>query len=460
MKKKRILVVDDQSNTLKVLEAILLNEGFEVEKAQTGAQALNLFRDPGNFDLILADLKMPGIDGFELFLKIKALEKDFPFVIMTAHGTIQSAVQAMKEGVTNYLIKPLNYEEMILIVRRAIREREMSQELACLRRKIQEKYSFQNIIGISPKMRELFELVQTVAPTDATILIQGETGTGKELLARAIHALSSRRDRNMVCINSAALTESLLEAELFGYRKGAFTGALTDKKGRFELADGGTLFIDEIGQMSLNLQAKLLRFLQERTFEPLGGLEVRSVDVRLITATNRNLLEEIQAGRFMSDVFYRIEMIALTLPPLRERREDIPLLANHFIRHYAQKFKKPVESIEPKAVDILIRHPWPGNIRELENCLARTVIFCRGSQILSSDLSEKFESESLPAGMEDNTTPGRDLSRPGMTIKDMEKELIKRTLEKCAGNKTLAAKFLGISRKALYEKMEKFLLDN
>ncbi len=460
MRKKRILVVDDQSYTLKVLEAILTNDGFEVLKALNGDQALALFRDPGSIDLILADLKMPGIDGMELFRKIKAIEEDFPFVIMTAHGTIQSAVQAMKEGVTNYLIKPLNYEEMNLIIQRALREREMTQELASLRREIREKYSFQNIIGTSPKMKEIFEMVQTVSPIDATILIQGETGTGKELLARAIHSLSLRRDRNMVCINSAALTESLLEAELFGYRKGAFTGALVDKKGRLELADGGTLFIDEIGQMSLNLQAKLLRFLQERTFEPVGGLDVRSVDVRLITATNRNLPKEILAGRFLSDVFYRIEVIALTLPPLRERRQDIPLLVNHFIQRYAQQYKKTVEGIEPMAMEILMRHPWPGNIRELENCLARAVILCRGPQILSSDLSEKFTPKIRKDGFEGEQIQLTDLSQPGMKIKDMERELIQRTLIKCLGNKTLAAKLLGISRKALYEKIEKFGIEN
>jgi DNA-binding NtrC family response regulator len=448
-------VVDDQINTLKVLEAILLDEGYEVIKAQSGEQALALFRDPGNIDLVLADLKMVGMDGLELYQKIRALEKDLPFLIMTAHGTIQSAVQAMKEGVTNYLIKPLNYEEMNLIIQRALREREMSQELATLRREIQEKYSFQNIIGISPRMKEIFEMVQTVAPTNATILINGETGTGKELLARAIHSLSPRRDRNMICINSAALTESLLEAELFGYRKGAFTGALADKKGRLELAEGGTLFLDEIGQMSLNLQAKLLRFLQERTFEPVGGLDVRSVDVRLISATNRNLSEEIRAGRFLSDLFYRIEVISITLPPLRDRREDIPLLVDHFIRRYTQQYKNNVEGIDPRAMDILLQHTWPGNVRELENCLARAVILSKGPLLQPLDLSVKFEAE-IRTPSPDPVRSNGDLTQPGRQIKDLERELIKRTLTKCEGNKTEAAKLLGISRKALYEKMQKF----
>jgi DNA-binding NtrC family response regulator len=454
--KKRVLVVDDQINTLKVLEAILQDEGYEVIKAQSGEQALALFRDPGNVDLVLADLKMVGMDGLELYQKIRALEKDLPFLIMTAHGTIQSAVQAMKEGVTNYLIKPLNYEEMNLIIQRALREREMSQELATLRREIQEKYSFQNIIGISPRMKEIFEMVQTVAPTNATILINGETGTGKELLARAIHSLSPRRDRNMICINSAALTESLLEAELFGYRKGAFTGALTDKKGRLELAEGGTLFLDEIGQMSLNLQAKLLRFLQERTFEPVGGLDVRSVDVRLISATNRNLSEEIRAGRFLSDLFYRIEVISITLPPLRDRREDIPLLVDHFIRRYTHQYKNNLEGVDPKAMDILIQHTWPGNVRELENCLARAVILSKGPLLQPLDLSVKFEPEIRTPPLDPGRNRDMDLTRPGMKIKDLERNLIQRTLRNCEGNKTEAAKLLGISRKALYEKMEKF----
>ena len=459
MDKKRILVVDDQLNTLKVLEAILQDEGFEVIKAQSGEQALSLFRDPGNVDLILADLKMGGMNGLELYQKIRALEKGLPFLIMTAHGTIQSAVEAMKEGVTNYLIKPLNYEEMNLIIQRALRERAMSQELASLRREIQEKYSFQNIIGISPRMKEIFELVQTVAPTSAPILINGETGTGKELLSRAIHSLSPRRDRNMICINSAALTESLLEAELFGYRKGAFTGALMDKKGRLELADGGTLFLDEIGQMSLNLQSKLLRFLQEKTFEPLGGLEVRSVDVRLITATNRNLSEEIRAGRFLNDLFYRIEVISITLPPLRERREDIPLLVNHFIRRYTEQYKNKVEGIDPKAMDVLIQHPWPGNVRELENCLARAVILSKGPLIRSVDLSDKFEKETRKAPLDSEDNQGAVSFRPGTKIRDMEQELIRRTIVKCQGNKTEASRLLGISRKALYEKIEKYRIN-
>lgn len=459
MTKKRILVVDDQVNTLKVLEAILQDEGYEVIKAQSGEQALVLFRDPGAVDLVLADLRMAGLDGLELYRKIKAFDRDLPFLIMTAHGTIQSAVQAMKEGVSNYLIKPLNYEEMNLIIQRALREREMSRELASLRRAMQEKYSFQNIIGMSPRMQEIFEMVRTVAPTDATILINGETGTGKELLARAIHALSPRRDKNMVCINSAALTESLLEAELFGYRKGAFTGALADKKGRLELADGGTLFIDEIGQMTLNLQAKLLRFLQERTFEAVGGLKERSVDVRLISATNRNLSGEIRAGRFLSDLFYRIEVISITLPPLRDRREDIPLLVDHFVRRFTQQYKSKVEGLDAGALDILQGHTWPGNVRELENCLARAVILSKGPLVQPQDLSIKPDAEGIKPYPPETANQGPDLPRPGLKMKDMERELIRRTLLSCAGNKSEAAKMLGISRKALYEKLEKFKLN-
>jgi DNA-binding NtrC family response regulator len=372
VQKKKILVVDDKINTLKVVGAILQDEGYEVFKVQSAAQALKIFESQGDIDAVLADLKMPGVDGLELFRRITAINADIPFVIMTAHGTIESAVQAMKEGVTNYLIKPLNYDELSLVLERAIREKEISQELTNLRQEVKEKYSFQNIIGSGQKMRDIFEMVRAVAPTDASILIQGETGTGKELLARAIHSLSSRQDRNMVCINSAALAESLLEAELFGYVKGAFTGAVANKKGRFESADGGTLFLDEIGQTSLKFQSKLLRFLQEGTFEPVGSVESRRADVRVITASNRILQEEIEAGRFLSDLFYRIEVIAITLPPLRERKDDIPLLVNHFIKRYAKQYQKGIDGIDPQAIEALLRHEWPGNVRELENCIARS----------------------------------------------------------------------------------------
>jgi len=457
--KRKILIVDDQVNTLRVLDDILQDEGYDVYKAGDGAKALEILETEGNFDAVLADLKMPGMDGLELYRKMSTYDRTLPFIIMTAYGTVQSAVQAMKEGVNNYLIKPLNYEELGIVLQRAIRDRDLSQELASLRQEIRERYSFQNIIGACPQMRQIFEMLRTVAPTDAPVLIQGETGTGKELIAKAIHSLSRRQGRTMVCINSAALTETLLEAELFGYVKGAFTGAGGNKKGRLEMAEGGSLFLDEVGQMSMNLQSKLLRFLEQGTFEPVGGVETRTVDVRVIAATNRNLEEEIKAGRFLSDLFYRIEVISIILPPLRERQDDMILLANHFVSQYAKQYEKSVDGIHPQAVDALIRYSWPGNVRELENCMARAVILSKGRQIEMRDLPERIVGRASPSVARRSAGSSFTLPEEGLSLKDMERELIQRTLDKCGGNKSVAAELLGISRKALYEKMSRFGID-
>lgn len=453
---KKILIVDDQINTLKVVGAILQDENYDVLKANSAARALEILDGERGIDVVLADLKMPGMGGLELFRKMRALERNLPFVIMTAHGTIQSAVEAMKEGVTNYLIKPLNYEELSIVLARAVREKEISRELASLRQEVREMHSFENIIGSSRKMLDVFEILRTVSPTDATVLIQGETGTGKELLAKAIHSLSRRRDRTLVCINSAALTETLLEAELFGYVKGAFTGAVTNKPGRLEMADGGTLFLDEIGQMSLNLQSKLLRFLQEGNFERVGSVSSERVDVRVIAATNHDLQEEIKAHRFLSDLFYRIEVISITLPPLRERREDVLLLANHFIRRYARQYEKQMEGITPAAVEALTDYAWPGNVRELENVIARAVILTKDKGIDVPDLPERIRAHQASAALEAKAPFMAEIPEAGIKLKEMERELIQQTLEKCQGNKSLAAELLGISRKALYEKISRY----
>ena len=456
---KKILIVDDKINTLKVIGAILQDEGYEIFRAQNAREALQVFENQKDIDVVLADLKMPGVDGLELYRQMSAIEGDIPYVIMTAHGTIESAVEAMKEGVTNYLIKPLNYDELSIVLEKAIREKRISRELAELRREKREIHYFQKIVGADSKMKEIFEIIRTAAPTDVPILIRGETGTGKELLAKAIHSLSKRQDRPMVCINSAALAESLLEAELFGYVKGAFTGAIANKKGRLESANKGTLFLDEIGHMSLNLQTKLLRFLQEGSFEPVGGVENRNVDVRVITATNRDLREEISAGRFLSDLLYRIEVISITVPPLRERGDDIFLLVNHFIKQFSKEYGKEIDGIHPEAMEVMAGYPWPGNVRELENCIARAIILTKGSQIGLQDLPERIRtngSSSSPAGRQECILA---LPDEGISIREMERELITKILEKCGGNKTSAANQLGISRKALYEKMERYKID-
>jgi DNA-binding NtrC family response regulator len=454
--KKRILVVDDQANTLKVLGAILQKVGYEVFVAQDSKKAMDIFEGRRDIAAVLADLKMPGIDGLELYRMMSAIETDIPFIIMTAYGTIESAVEAMKEGVTNYLIKPLNYDVLSIVLEKAIREQKISSELAELRREVREKDYFREIIGSDGKMKEIFEIIRTAAPTDVPVLIRGETGTGKELLAKAVHSLSKRHDRPMVCINSAALTDSLLEAELFGYTKGAFTGAFSNKKGRLESANRGTLFLDEIGHMSLNLQTKLLRFLQEGSFEPVGGVETRKVDVRVIAATNHDLREEIAAGRFLSDLLYRIEVITITLPPLRKRGDDIFLLVDHFIKRLCREYGKKIDGVHPRAMDALSRFHWPGNVRELENCIARAIILSKTTHIGLDDLPERLRDPAETPWDVHDAKFRISVPDEGVSIREMERELIIQTLEKCNGNKTLAASFLGINRKTLYEKMDRY----
>jgi len=343
-----------------------------------------------------------------------------------------------------------------IVLEKAISQKRMTRELAELRREIREKDFLSEIIGADPSMAEVFETVRTVAPTDVPVLIKGETGTGKELVAKAIHSLSNRCDRAMVCVNSASLNDSLLEAELFGHVKGAFTGAISNKRGRLEASHKGTLFLDEIGQMSLRFQTKLLRFLQEGTFEPVGSEETRKVDVRLIAATNKDLNEEIREGRFLSDLLYRIEVISINVPPLRNRKDDIPVLVNHFLRLFAAKYGKKITGIQAEAMEAMVRYPWPGNVRELENCIARAVILSKGSQVGLADVPERVQSRDASAGPGAGEKHLFVLPEQGLSIREMERELLISTLEICSGNKTLAADRLGISRKALYEKMERY----
>lgn len=449
---RTILVVDDRINTLKVLMLFLADNGYEVLKASNGEKALAVFNEHPSIDVVLADLKMPGMNGLELYRRMSQSRSTPPFIIMTANATVETAIKALKEGVTDYLIKPLNFEELPIVLAKACRQAEMSRELASLRRQVSKENKFHEIIGASSIMQDLFEVVRTVGPTDASVLITGETGTGKELLAHSIHKESVRRDKPLVCINCAALTESLLEAELFGYVQGAFTGAVGNKMGRLEMANGGTLFLDEIGNMSLALQAKFLRFLQDGTFEPVGATKTKRVDVRLVAATNADLEAQIASGRFISDLLYRIEVISVQVPPLRERAEDIPLLVDHFLAQYAGRYKKALEGVSTTAMQALMDYTWPGNVRELKNSMARTVILSKGPQITLEDLPEKIQPKVKPAS---KAVDLEALPEGGMTLRDMEAELISNTLKRCKGNKTMAAKMLGISRKGLYEKMER-----
>ncbi len=453
---KTILIVDDRKSTLKVISAILNDEGYYVLQAGSGVEALDIFSRRKEIDAVLSDLKMPGMDGLDLYRQMKKLRTPPPFIIMTAHGTVQSAVQALKEGAANYLIKPLNYDELSVVLEKAIREYAVSMELKALKKEMVREQAFHGMIGSDPKITDLFDRVRTVGPTDASVLIYGETGTGKELLARALHMESARRKREMVCINSAALSETLLEAELFGYVKGSFTGAQFDRKGRLEMAHKGTLFLDEIGHMSLGLQTKLLRFLQEMAFEPVGGSTTRSVDVRIIAATNLDLQAEIRAGRFLNDLLYRIEVVPLRLPPLRERRDDIYLLVDHFMRQFARQYNKPITDIHPQALQVISDYHWPGNIRELKNCIARSVILSKRSTLTVEDLPEKITTASGPETRRPEDTFIQRLPEQGVTLRRMESELIRRTLTKNKGNKSMTAKSLGISRKTLYEKIERY----
>jgi DNA-binding NtrC family response regulator len=379
-----------------------------------------------------------------------------PFVIMTAYGTVKSAVQAMKDGVANYLIKPLDFEELVIVIEKAIRESETRLRLSSLQQLLRQKSSFHGMIANSRQMRDIFDMVRVVASTNASVMIYGETGTGKELLARALHLESPRLNENLVCINSAALTESLLEAELFGYVKGAFTGAVTEKKGRLEVADKGTLFLDEIGHMSPRLQSKLLRFLQEKRLEPVGGVDSRQLDVRIIAATNLDLQAMISEGRFLRDLLYRIEVISIRVPPLRERREDIPVLLEHYLNLYAEQYERAVREVSPEVMEFLMENPWYGNVRELKNCIERGVILSKGRTLTREDLPGRTPLDPPAARNGREEAILGDIPESGVKLRHMEEELIRKTMEKCQGNKSLAAKYLGISRKSLYERIERY----
>ncbi|TWJ13420.1 sigma-54-dependent transcriptional regulator [Geobacter argillaceus] len=452
---KRVLVVDDSAGSLRALRQVLGAEGYEVVTASLAQEAIRLFEAGPAFDAVLADLKMPGMDGLQLYRHLVSVDPMVQFIIMTAHGTIESSVEAMKEGVYDYLVKPLNTDELLLILGKAIRERQQRAELTALRAEVAGRYGFHNIVGQSLALRKVFDMVKAVAPTDATVLITGETGTGKELFAKAIHFNSPRGQAALVSINCAALSESLLEAELFGHVKGAFTGATTSRIGRLEAADQGTLFLDEIGHMSLALQAKLLRFLQERTFEPVGSSTTRTVNTRIIAATNREMEGEVRSQRFLPDLYYRLQVIQLTIPPLRERKEDIPLLAAHFIEAAAAEHGRPVREMSNEVIEALKAYSWPGNVRELKNMIDRLTILGQGQKITVHELPPHMI-EQLSPDQEPSGEFLKELPPGGVTLQEVQRELLAKTLQLYDGNRTFAAKALGISRKSLWERIERF----
>jgi two-component system NtrC family response regulator len=452
-----ILIVDDEKNYLLVLSAVLEEEGYEVLTALGGPEALGIQKS-SDLDLVLTDMKMPGMDGIELLEQIKTRDPELPVIMMTAHGTIDKAVEAMQKGAYSYILKPFDNERLILYVKKAISTYQVVKENRRLRNAVESQYRFGNIIGKSKPMRDVFETIQKVAPSNATILIEGESGTGKELVAKSIHFNSPRRDNPFVALNCSALAEGLLESELFGHEKGAFTGAVSSKKGRFELAHGGTLFLDEIGELSSNLQVKLLRVLQEKTFERVGGVRPIAVDIRVIAATNKKLKEEMMSGRFREDLFYRLNVVYIVIPPLRERREDIRLLVNHFIKKYSAERKSavPVRGVAQDVDRLFYDYSWPGNVRELENVIERVMILSPQEVITSSDLPKGFKSNLDNALHLDGIPAGAKLYN---TLEMVEKMMIQRALRMADNVQAHAAEILGIGKSGLNQKIKKYNLE-
>ncbi|MBU0967529.1 MAG: sigma-54 dependent transcriptional regulator [Proteobacteria bacterium] len=453
-----ILVVDDEPNYLIILTEILRDEGFEVFAAENGEKALEIVRST-DLDLVLTDMQMPVMGGMELLRQIKTINRNLPVIMLTAYGEVDKAVVAMQDGAFNYLTKPFKNDELIANITKAVEHYSLLRENTRLRNEVKKRYSFAEMIGKNKQMQLLFTMIEKVAPTPASVLITGESGTGKELVARAIHNYSLRDKEPFISINCAALPESLLESELFGHEKGAFTGAIALRKGRFELADRGTLFLDEIGEMALSLQAKLLRIIQERTFQRVGGTQEQKVDVRIVAATNKDLKEEVEASRFREDLYYRLNVLHVHLPPLRERIEDIPLLAEHFVSKFGRRLNKPELKISPATLRLLTTLPWVGNVRELENTIERASILCVGNTILPEDVQSEGNTAKVATPVSQSFDPD-DIVPPGTPLPDMldaiEEKALRNALVKADFVQTKAAESLGITKSLLQYKMKKF----
>ncbi|MCI0411898.1 sigma-54 dependent transcriptional regulator [bacterium] len=442
MKKKRVLFVDDDREMRQLIIDFFHSEGYKITEAANGKDALEHLSDE-EFDVVITDLRMQEMDGLTLLRQIRTASPNLPVILITAFGSIETAVEAIKEGATNFIPKPLKMQTLKAIVDKAVDQKWMAEENEMLKEELHEKYSFHNILGKSKAMQQLYELIKQVAASHSNLLIEGESGTGKELVARALHFNSPRSSHPFVAINCSALPETLLESELFGYVKGAFTDAKGTKKGLFEVADGGTLFLDEISSMPLGLQAKILRTLQDGEIRPLGHTQNRKVDVRIFAATNKDLEKAIDEGTFREDLFYRLNVIRILLPPLRDRREDIPLLSQHFLKHYVRLNNKKITGFEPAAMSYLMNSPWRGNVRELENAVERAVVLCRGETILTTDL--------IP--MNRSTRKGKfDFGGAFLPLKEMERIYIDKVLESVGGNKERAAQILGVSSRTLYRR--------
>jgi two-component system response regulator HydG len=449
-KENSVLVVDDDPAHRTMLRTLLTGWGYTIHEADDGSTAIEKVHEQA-FDLILMDIRMIKVSGLEALDEIKAFNPAIPVIIMTAYSSVETAVEALKSGAYDYLTKPLDFDELRLAMERAMDHRQLKEENRLLRESLGNHFDRQNIIGRSPAMVKLLETVAQVAPSEATVLITGDSGTGKEMIAGAIHFNSPRKDGPFVKLNCAAITETLLESELFGHERGAFTGAHKRKEGRFRQAHGGSIFLDEISEMSLAMQVKLLRVLQDREITRVGGQEVINVDVRLIAATNKDLLKEIEAGRFREDLFYRLNVVTLKMPPLRERREDVPLLAKHFLETFCQKNRKEMKGFTPQAMDLFLKYDWPGNVRELMNAVERGVVLAN---------SEYLDEKDLPLALKDETIEGAappEQAIPGdLSLEEVEKASILKTLELTGGNKSEAARRLGITRRTLHKKLKKY----
>jgi DNA-binding NtrC family response regulator len=448
--KTRILVVDDEEKLRRVIELQLATAGFEVDKAGSAEEALKMVE---RADLVLTDLRLPGMDGLELLAAIRGQNMRSPVIVMTAFGSVEVAVEAMKSGAVDFLLKPFSLDHLLAVVHKALEVRALRDENRQLKEELGRRYQFDNIVGRSPAMREIFATVERVAPSRATVLLAGESGVGKDLIARAIHFHSPRRDRPFVKINCTAIPENLMESELFGYEKGAFTGANTTKPGKFEQADTGTVFLDEIGDVPPSIQVKLLRVLQEREFERLGSNKTRHIDVRVIAATNQDLRAALEQGTFREDLYYRLNVVPIDIIPLRERMQDIPFLAEHFLNKYALETGKKVDTITPAAMAKLSAYHWPGNVRELENAIERGVVMCIGDQLDAADI--KLDNAPRP-----RVATGEFSLPPGMTLDTYEQEIIREALRRADGNKSQAARSLGLTRNALRYRLAQMGLED
>ncbi len=445
MEKARILIVDDEINARTALVELLRDEGYAVEAAADAFKALGKVAEFAP-DLVVTDLKMPGMDGLQLLAKLRESDPDLPVIVMTAFGEVETAVKAMRAGARDYLSKPVNVEELSVVVGRELEQRRLRAETGLLRQRLSEKYSFSNIIGSSAPMQAVFKTVAQIAPSRASVLITGESGTGKELIAAAIHERSPRAKGPFVKLHCAALAESILESELFGHERGSFTGAQSRRDGRFFQAHNGTLFLDEIGEISPAVQVKLLRFLQEREFERVGGNETITVDVRVLAATNRNLQQMVADGKFREDLYYRLNVITIEMPALRARPTDVPLLASFFLRKYAGENGKEVRGFSPEALEMLTGYGWPGNVRELENVVERAVVLAQSAEVTAGDLPPQLAATKTRIG----------LHIPGATMEEIERYAITKTLESTGGSTSRAAEILNISVRKIQYKLHEY----